>query len=129
MQTGTIGVIHHLQHLDDALATDHPFAHAGVEAVAVEVVDAVHIQLAAHQLVQVAFGVLVAEDADAEVQCPAELEVQRIHHQGAHVLVADAFHQAMFQGMAEGPVPHIVQEDRDARTEGLFFGDHVPFAA
>jgi hypothetical protein len=60
---------------------------------------------------------------------PPNSLVQRIHHQGAHILVADAFHQAVLQRMAEGPVPHIVQQDRDGGAERFLFGDVVPFAA
>ena len=56
-------VVQHVEHLDDAGRADVALRHARVEAVAPQVVQAVHVELPAHQLVQEAFGILVPEDA------------------------------------------------------------------
>jgi hypothetical protein len=80
------------------------------------------------KLVQEALGVLVAEDADARGQVPANSSFSFVHHQALTVLVADAFHQAVLQRVAEGAVAHIVQQDRDARAQGFFLRDGVALA-
>ena len=122
-------IIHDLQHLQDPIAADHAFAHARVETVAVEVIDAIHIQLAAHELMQGAPRMPVAEDRKAHLQTAIETIVERIHHQGADVLVHDPFHDAVLQGVAERSVADIVQQDRDGSADLFLIGNVVPFAA
>lgn len=54
-------VILYIQHLDNAGGANVAFGHSGIEAVAAQVVQAVHIQLPAYQLVQEALGVFILE--------------------------------------------------------------------
>ena len=43
--------------------------------------------------------------------------------------MADAFHQAVLQRVAEGAMADVVQEDGDVRAERLFIADRVTFRA
>ena len=121
-------VIHHLQHFDDAVAADNPFAHPRVKTVPVQVIHAVNIQLAAHQPVQCALRMLVSEDADTQRERPIQLFVQPVHDQSAQFFMANTVHQAMLQRMAERPVPNVMQQDRDRCTQGFFFRNGMTLA-
>ncbi len=78
---------------------------------------------------QEVLGVLVAEDGEACGERPAHFLVQRVHHHGAHVLVADAFHQAVLQRVAERTMADVVQHDGDVRAEPFLFADGVALGA
>ena len=76
-------VVLYIQHLDDAGGANVAFGHSGIETVAAQVVQAVHIQLPAYQLVQEAFGIFVLEDLNGECQLSVHLLVDAFHqHQG-----------------------------------------------
>lgn len=44
--------VYHIQHGDDAVGADEPFPHTGKEAVAVEIVQPIHIELGTHHLMK-----------------------------------------------------------------------------
>ena len=96
---------------------------AAVEAVAGEVIQAVHVQLAADELVKEWLGVVVVENLDGQVQGTAHLFVQPPHDQGADVFVVDSLNDAVFQGVAEWAVPHVMEKDGQAGRLCLGFGD------
>ena len=115
-----------VEHLDDARRADGALHHARVEAVAAQVVDAVHVELAGHQLVQETLGMAVAEHVHGQVEPPAGLLVHPPHHEQRQFLVADAVHQAVLQAVREGAVPDVVQQDGGAGGLGLVGRDVVP---
>ena len=63
-------VIEHVKHLDDASGTDIPLGNAREEAVATQVVETIHIQLAAYKLMEEALVVFVAVDAYGQTEAP-----------------------------------------------------------
>ena len=87
--------VHNVQHFEDAFAAHLAFGHPAVKAVSGEVVQPVHVQLAAHQLVEEGLGVVVVEDLNGQIQGAAHLVVQPAHDEGADVFVVHAFHDAM----------------------------------
>ena len=93
--------VHNVQHLQDALAAHLALGDAAVEAVPGEVVQAVHVELAADQLVKEWLGMVVVEDLNGQIQGAAHLVVQAAHDQGADVFVVHALHNAVLQGVAE----------------------------
>ena len=104
------------QHLDDSVIADHALAHSGEETVPCEVVHPVHIQLAADQLVQEHFRVGVGEYADGCVQRAIEHHVQASHHKQRYLLVMHILDQHMFEGVGEGAMADVMQEDGDLRA-------------
>ena len=115
--------VHDVQHLEDALAADLALGDAAVEAVPREVIQAIHVELAADQLVEERLGMVVVEDLNGQIQGAPHFVVQAAHDQGADIFVVHAFHNAVFERMAEGAVAHVVQEDGQARRLGLRLGD------
>ena len=83
-------VVLDVEHLDDARRADVSLGDARVEAVAAQVVQAVHVELAADQLVEEALGILVLEYLDGQRQLPVHLAVDALHQQQGDVFVGDA---------------------------------------
>ena len=48
------------------------------EAVPSEVIHAVHVELARHEVVQEPFGVVVIENLDGRVECPLNASLRRV---------------------------------------------------
>ena len=118
-----------VEHLDDAFAADFPFGHPAVKTVTRQVVQTIHVELAADQLMQERLGVVVVEDFNGKVQGAAHLVVQASHDEGADVFVMHALDDAVLQGVAEGTVTHVVQEDGQTCRLCLLFRDGNPFVA
>ena len=121
--------VHDVQHLQDALAAHLALGDPAVEAVPSEVIQAVHVELAADQLMEERLGMVVVEDFNGQIQGAPHLVVQAAHDQGADVFVVHAFHNAVFQRMTERAVTHVVQEDCQARRLGLRLGDGYALVA
>ena len=90
-------VILYIQHLDNAGGANVAFGHSGIEAVAAQVVQAVHIQLPAYQLVQEALGVFILENLNGECQLSVHFLVDTFHQHQGDVFVGDALHDGIFQ--------------------------------
>ena len=134
-------VVLHVEHLDDARRADVSLGDARVEAVAdarradvslgdarveavaAQVVQAVHVQLAADQLVEEALGILVLEYLDG--QRPVHLAVDALHQQQGDVFVGDAAHDGVFQHVREGPVADVVHQDGGLDGFGFAVEDEV----
>ena len=126
-------VIPHIQHFQQTLARHTPFLYAREERVAAEIVHAVHIQLAADQLMEEMLRVLVFEDSYCHVQrfrplCTSYIRpsymgqvfIDPLHHEQRDVFVGDAVHERMLQHVGERPVPYIMQQDRYHRGCSFF---------
>src|SRR3712207_9264537 len=61
-------VVCHIEHLDDTRRTDIPFGDSRVETVAAEIIEPVHVELSADELVQEAFGVFVLKNLNGETE-------------------------------------------------------------
>ena len=118
-------VVFHVEHLDDACGTDVAFAHAGVEAVAPQVVESVHVQLPADELVEEAFRVFVLEDADGEGGLSVRLLVDAFHQHQGDVFVRHAAHDGVFEHVREGAVADVVHEDGGFDGFGFAVEDEV----
>ena len=121
--------VHDVQHFDDAFTSDFAFSHATVKAVAREVVQSVHVQLTADQLVEEWLGVMVVENFDCQVQGAPHLVVQTAHDECTYVFVVNALDDAVFQSMAEGAMTHVVQQDGQTSGFRLFLSDGDTFVA
>ena len=117
------GITLHGQHLQDPVVADGSFDHAGEETVAGEVVHPIHVQLSAHELVQEALRVGVAEDVDRRLQFTIAFRVQFFHDQQGDGFVAHFRDHDALQGMGERAVADVVQEDGDAGALFLFRTD------
>lgn len=115
-------VVGHVEHLDDAVVADDAFADAGEVAVAVEVVHPVHIELAGDQLVEEVFFVFAFEDADGEVEPALEFVVEALHEVERKFFVV-GFDQGVFQGVGEGAVSDVVEQDGNFDGFGFAFID------
>ena len=62
--------------ISDTVGADDALAHASEVAVAAEVVEPVHIELARDELVEEMLGVLVSEDGDGGVELAVQLLVE-----------------------------------------------------
>ena len=69
-------IIDHIQHLQNALASNLPFYHTAEETVASQVVQSIHIELAAHQLMQKLLGVFVIENGNGHGEPAFEMLIQ-----------------------------------------------------
>ena len=118
-----------VEHLDDALAADFSFGHPAVKAVARQVIQTIHVELAADQLVQERLGMMVVENLNRQVQGASHLVVQASHDERADVFVMDALDNAVLQSVAEGTVAYVVQEDGQTCGFSLFFRDRNTFVA
>ena len=74
-----------VEHLDDPFAADLALSHPAVKAVARQIIQSIHVQLAADQLVQEWLGVVVVEDFECQVKCTSHFVVQTPHDEGADV--------------------------------------------
>ena len=120
-------VVFHVEHLDDAGGADVPFDYARVVAVAAQVVQTVHVQLPADQLMQEAFRVFVLEDADGEGQLSVHLLVDALHQQQRDVFVRNAAHDGVLQYVRERTVPDVVHQDGGFHGFRLAVEDEVSF--
>ena len=69
-------VVFDVEHIDDTVGADDALAHASEVAVAAEVVEPVHIELARDELVEEMLGVLVSEDGNGGVELAVQLLVE-----------------------------------------------------
>ena len=118
-------VVLDIEHLDDARRADVSLGDARVEAVAAQVVQAVHVELAADQLVEEALGILILEYLDGQRQLSVHLAVDALHQQQGDVFVGDAAHDGVFQHVREGPVADVVHQDGGLDGFGLAVEDEV----
>ena len=120
-------VILYIQHLDNAGGANVAFGHSGIEAVAAQVVQAVHIQLPAYQLVQEALGVFILENLNGECQLSVHFLVDTFHQHQGDVFVGDALHDGIFQYVGEGSVADVVHQDSGFHSFGFAVEDKVSF--
>ena len=71
------------------------------------------------------FGVLVLENLNGHCQFPMEFLVQQFHKPEAEAFVGGGFDQAVLQGVGEGSVPDVVQQDGHTYCPGLLLCDLV----
>ena len=110
----------HAQHFDEAVGAGAAFLHAGVKGVAVEVVEPVHVELTAHQLVKKRPGIRALEHLNGQIELASELLVQPLHQKQGQLLVRHVLENSGFEGVGEGAVADVVQQDGGQR--GLAFG-------
>ena len=109
----------HVQHLYYARTADVALVDTCKETVAPQVVEPVHVELAADELVQVVLGVFVLEYLDGQVKLVAQLMVYLSHHHQRYLFVGYALEQCVFKHMAERAVPYVVHQY--CRLDGLAF--------
>ncbi len=100
-------VVHHVEHLEQALARHTPLLHAREKGIAAEVVHAVDIELAGDELVEEVARVFVLENSDGLVERAllpklllarmAEVDIDLLHHEQRDFLVGDAIDQCVLQ--------------------------------
>ena len=117
------------EHLDDACRADVAFGDTGVEAVATQVVETVHIELAAHELVQEAFLILVLIDAYGKVEAATELIIDLLHEHKRYLLVVYTRGDGILQHMGEGSVTDVVHEDGQLHRLGFVVGNLYALAS
>ena len=116
-------VVLHIQHTDDAVGAHNALTHTREEAVASQIVESVHIQLAAHQLVQKVLWIAVVENADGSRESSLELLVQPLHKEAGAVLVVQVGNH-IFRGVRKGSVTDVVQQYCQSGSQHLF-GRHL----
>ena len=122
-------IVHHIQHFHDACRTDAAFAHAGEKTVALQIIQPVHIQLTADQLIEETFVVSVGENLDGDIQCAVQLAIHPSCHQQRNLLVMDIADQAILQHMRKRRVTDIVKQNGCQGTSILIVGDFVSLDA
>ncbi len=100
----------HAHGLEQALDPHLPLRHAGVEGVAPEVVEPIHVELARDQLVEEGAVVRVVEHGEGQVERTVHALVEVGQEDPAHVLVRKVLDELVFEGVGEGAVPHVVQQ-------------------
>ena len=115
-----------IEHIDNAVRSHNAFADTGEEAVAAEVVEAVHIKLAADKLVEKMFRISIREDADCGGETASELLVKTFHEQEGAVLVVHVG-KRMFGSVGEGAMAYVVQENGKTRADLLVVGEFYAF--
>ena len=94
-----------VQHADDALELMRPSLTPVKKLSLSEVIHAVHVELARHEVVQEPFGVVVIEDLDGRVESPVERFVEARHDERADLLVVHAPDEAVLEAWLKGPWP------------------------
>ena len=126
----------HAQRLEDAVDAHDALGDAGVERVAPEVVQAVHVELARHEVPEERPPVGPVEDGQRDRERaaalgaarPAQAAVEARHEGAAHGLVVvrrgavARGHELVLQRVRERPVPDVVQERRGERALDLVGG-------
>ena len=85
-----------------------PLNHSAEEAVPLEVVEPVRVQLAGYELMKER-SAPSREDVDAKVEPPTHLTVEPLHNEVGHDLVVNIDHKVL-ERVREGAVADIVQE-------------------
>ncbi len=119
-------IVLHIEHADDAVGAHDALANTGKETVAAQIVKAVHVELAAHQLMEEMLGIAVVEDADGSSQAAPELLVETLHVEARAYLVGHVG-QRMLGGMGERAVADVVHEDGQLGPQHLVVGELHPF--
>lgn len=101
----------HAQGFDDAVDADGAFEHAGVEAVALDVIEAVGIELGGDELMQEGLGVLIGENLNGGFEPAIELSVELLHEGEGHHLMVEIGHEGVLEGVRKRAVTNIVQKD------------------
>ena len=101
----------HAQHFDKAVSARTTFLYAGVEGVAVEVVEAVHVELAADQLMKKRPLVGASKHFNGQIELAAKLLIQSLHQKQRELLVGHILKNGRFQGVGERAVSHVVQQN------------------
>jgi len=109
----------HAQHFYEAVGPGAAFFHAGVKRVAVEVIEPVHVELAAHELVKEGPAVGALKHVDGQIQPAAELRVQALHDEQRELLVRHVLKNSRFQGVRERAVAHVVEQNGGQRRFAL----------
>ena len=122
-------VVLHIEHLDDTGRADVSFGHSGIETVSAQIIQTVHIQLSAHQLVEEALGIFVLEDLDGKGELPFQLLVHALHEHQRDFFVRDACYDGVFEYMRERTMSYIVQEDGGLYSFGFAIEDEVAFGS
>ena len=104
-------VVLYIEHLDDTCRTYISLRDPCIEAVATKVVEAVHIQLPADQLMKETFGIFVLEYLDGECELPVHLFVDTFHEHQGNVFVRYALDNGILQYVRERTMPDVVHQD------------------
>ena len=115
-----------VEHRDDAIGADYALADTGEEAVATEIVEAVHVELAAHQLVEEMLVVGIGEYGNSHIQRPIHFLIDALHHHQGNLLVGDIDKHPL-TGVGEGAVADVVQENGQFGTAAFLVGDAYTF--
>src|SRR5690554_2265454 len=103
-------IVGYAKHFDDAVGTHDPFGYAGKKAVAQQIIEAVHVELTADQLMEKFFWVAVGENIDGHLQATSKVLVESFHKQQGDGLVVNAPHEGRFQHMGKGTMAQIVHQ-------------------
>ena len=101
-------IVFYIKHFDDAGGPDIAFGYTGIETVTPQIVQTIHIQLTADQLVQEFLRITVSKNVECQRQAALEMTVQIFHQQARQVFVVH-IHQRMFKCMRKRTVAYIMQ--------------------
>ena len=116
------------EHFDDAVIPDDPLVDPGEKTVPVEVVHAVHVQLAGDELVEEFFWVFVFENTDGEGELPAKFLVQPFHEKEGDFFMVD-IDEGMLQSVRKGAMPDVMEQNGDGNSLGLLLRNVHSFGA
>ncbi len=95
------------------LALTKPFDDAREIAVAFQVIQAVHVQLTRHQLMQKFPWIGPFEDLNGQGQLAVKTLIEVLHQRLAHALVVQALQDHALQRMRKRPMADVVQKNGD----------------
>ena len=72
-------IVFYIQHLDDTCRADVALCHSRIETVTSQVIQTIHVQLAADELVQKLLRIFIFEYLYGQIQLPFHLVVHTLH--------------------------------------------------
>ena len=122
-------VVVHIEHIYNTIRPDSTLCDTGIEAVATEVVNPIHIQLRADKLVQEMLWIFIFKNIYSEGQRTIHLTIYLLHYQQRNIFMADVIYESIFEHVRERSMPYIVQEHRGEHRLLLVDSDVMPLEA
>ena len=122
-------VVSDVEHFDDTLYSYVAFSHSGKETVATQIVESVHVELAANQFVEKMLWIAVGENLYCRGELAVELIVKLLHEQEGEFFVAHALHEMPFEAVGHGAVAYVVEQHGNFDTLCLVGRDVATFVA
>ena len=104
-------VIGYIKHLDDAGRADVSFCNTGIETVTAKIIEAVHIQLAADELMQESLRIFVLEYLDGETKLPVHLFVHSFHQHQRDFFMRNSLYNRILKYMRKRTMSDVMQQD------------------